>query len=215
MTVHGVPEEYFREMYRGSADPWSLAERWYEERKYALTLAALPARRYRRAFEPGCSVGVLSARLAGRCDELLSWDREAAAVEQAALRLRTCPNAHAAAGTVPGQWPDGAYDLIVLSEVLYYLGTAELERTARAATASLEPGGHLVVAHWRHPVAEHAHSAEHVHGVIGAQAGLARLARHEEPDFLLEVYVRYDPTAAPDQETVAARYSVAAMEGLA
>jgi predicted TPR repeat methyltransferase len=214
MTVESVPDAYFEEMYRGSADPWSLAQRWYEERKYSLTLAALPLRRYRRAFEPGCSVGVLSARLAQRCDELISWDREPAAVESAALRLRTQPTARASVGMVPGQWPEGAFDLIVLSEVLYYLGSIELERTARAAVGSLELGGHLVVVHWRHQVAEHAQSAERVNGVVGGQVGLARLVRHEEPDFLLEVFVRYDPATVADRESAASRASVAAMEGL-
>ena len=57
---------YFRDCYAASADPWGLAERWYEARKYALSLALLPAERYSAAFEPGCSIGVLSAQLAAR-----------------------------------------------------------------------------------------------------------------------------------------------------
>ena len=58
-----VAAEYFEAMYRESQDPWSLSTRWYERRKYALTVAALPRARYRSAFEPGCSVGELSALL--------------------------------------------------------------------------------------------------------------------------------------------------------
>lgn len=53
----GTPAAYFEDMYRDAADPWHLAERWYERRKYDLTLAGLPLPRYRRAFEPACSVG--------------------------------------------------------------------------------------------------------------------------------------------------------------
>ena len=213
MTVMNVPGEYFAAQYRDAEDPWRLAERWYEQRKYALTLAALPAPRYRRAFEPGCSVGVLSALLAERCDELVSWDREPAAVRQAAARLEPHPGAQARLGTVPEQWPDGHFDLIVFSELLYYLGTVELTRAARAAAGSLDPGGHLVAVHWRHPVREHAQSAERVHATVRAQPGLAPLVRHEEPDFLLEVFVRFDP-AAEEAHTAARRSSVAAIEGL-
>jgi GlcNAc-PI de-N-acetylase len=33
---------YFRDRYAASADPWGLAERWYEARKYALSVAMLP-----------------------------------------------------------------------------------------------------------------------------------------------------------------------------
>ena len=60
---------YFRDMYAASPDPYGLAERWYEARKYALSLALLPRERYGAAFEPGCSIGVLTALLAPRCDQ--------------------------------------------------------------------------------------------------------------------------------------------------
>ncbi|KPC81578.1 SAM-dependent methyltransferase, partial [Streptomyces sp. NRRL F-6602] len=66
-------------MYADAPDPWRLADRWYEHRKYTLTLASLPRRRYRRAFEPGCSVGVLTRMLAGRCEEVVAADRVATA----------------------------------------------------------------------------------------------------------------------------------------
>ena len=55
---------YFDRMYSESPDPWQLGGRWYEQRKYAITLALLPYARYRHAFEPGCSIGVLTERLA-------------------------------------------------------------------------------------------------------------------------------------------------------
>jgi hypothetical protein len=61
-------------MYEHANDPWGFADRWYEERKRAITLAALPDRRYRTAFEPGCSIGVLTADLAHRCDFILAGD---------------------------------------------------------------------------------------------------------------------------------------------
>lgn len=60
----GTPGSYFEDMYRRADDPWHLSERWYEQRKYDLTVAALPLPRYRRAFEPACSVGELTLRLA-------------------------------------------------------------------------------------------------------------------------------------------------------
>lgn len=61
-----LPDAYFDRMYVGTEDPWQLSTRWYEERKYAITLALLPERRYRHAFEPGCSIGTLTAQLARR-----------------------------------------------------------------------------------------------------------------------------------------------------
>jgi hypothetical protein len=47
-----LPDAYFDELYATSDDPWQLSSRWYEERKYSITLSLLPRPRYRHAFEP-------------------------------------------------------------------------------------------------------------------------------------------------------------------
>ena len=208
MKRPSVPESYFAEMYRQSNDPWHLAERWYECRKYALTLAALPARRYKRVFEPGCSAGVLSALLAERCDELVSWDRRPEAVAAAEARLRGFATADASMGVVPEQWPVGTFDLIVLSEILYYFDAGRRSRVIERALGSLMTHGHLVAVHWRHHVPEHAAEAEEVHGELRTRPGLVTLAAHEEEDFLLDVFC-FARDGADRQDL-----SVAAMEGL-
>ncbi|HEX4791830.1 MAG TPA: SAM-dependent methyltransferase [Actinospica sp.] len=216
MSRPSVPEAYFAEMYSARADPWHLAERWYEQRKYALTLASLPARRYRRAFEPGCSVGVLSALLASRCEHLLSWDRRPEAVAVAGGRLEAFEGAEAALGTVPEQWPDGEFDLVVFSELLYYFDAEERARLHRSAVRSLSDGGHLVAVHWRHHVPEHAAEGTQVHRELGELPELLPLAHHEEEDFLLDVFVRtHRPGQDGDTDGRTRRaLSVAALEGL-
>ena len=82
-----LPDAYFADVYATTSDPWRLAERWYEQRKYAITMAMLPKPRYRSAFEPGCSVGVLTELLAARCDALLATDVAQAALDTARTRL--------------------------------------------------------------------------------------------------------------------------------
>ena len=123
-----TPPEYFDAMYAGSRDPWSLSTRWYERRKHALTVAALTRDRYRSAFEPGCSVGALTSLLAPRCDRLLATDRVREAVLTARDRLGDRPGLRIERGTVPDGWPDGRFDLVVLSEVGYYLDEPGLHR---------------------------------------------------------------------------------------
>jgi SAM-dependent methyltransferase len=93
---------------------------------------------------------------------------------------------------IPRDWPDGEFDLIVLSELLYYFGGGDLGQVLGRAAAALRPGGTLLAVHWRHPVAEYPRSGDEVHRALAAQAGLARLAEHREPDFLAEVYLRAD-----------------------
>ena len=96
------PPAYFDAMYEAAADPWGFEDRWYEQRKRAVSLALLPAVRYRSAFEPGCSIGVLTRMLAGRCDAVLSCDVAAAAVRAAARRTEDLPHVQVERREIPG-----------------------------------------------------------------------------------------------------------------
>lgn len=183
---------YFDSMYAASTDPWGFTSRWYEQRKYAISVAMLPRQRYARAFEPGCSVGVLTELLAPRCGSVLSCDIADAAVRAAAARTARLGNVRVQSGVIPRDWPGGDFDLIVFSEVLYYLDGADLGRVLGLAVAAMRPGASLLAVHWLHPVAEYPLSGEEVHRSLAAQDGLGRLAEHRERDFLAEVYVRTD-----------------------
>lgn len=184
--------DYFDKLYASSEDPWGFATRWYEARKYAVSLALLPAERYGEAFEPGCSIGVLTELLAARCDRVLSCDGAAAALDRATARTGALPNVRVQRGIIPGDWPPGQFDLIVFSEILYYFAGRDLAKVLDLGVAALRPGGALLAVHWRHPVPEYPRSGDEVHQALAAQAGLARLVEHREPDFLADVYIRTD-----------------------
>ena len=183
--------QFFDDFYREQGeDPWGFTDRWYEQRKRAVTLASLPRPRFRRALEVGCSVGVLTSDLAPRCDELLALDVAGAAVALARERTRGLPSVRVEQMAVPAQWPEGTFDLVVLSEVGYYLSLDELTSLCDRSIGSLSPDGVLVACHWRHPVAEYPLRGDTVHGVLRSRTEVVALARHEEEDFLLDVLVR-------------------------
>jgi SAM-dependent methyltransferase len=185
-----LDQVYFDQMYAAAPDPWGLASRWYEARKYAISLALLPEPRYRDAFEPGCSVGVLTGMLAARCGQVLAWDASGAAVRAAAARNAALPNVRVGRGAIPGDWPAGQFDLVVFSEVLYYFPGDELDRVLDRGAASLRPGGSLLAVHWRHPVADYPRGGDDVHRALAARPDLARRVGHTETDFTAEVYQR-------------------------
>lgn len=199
-----LDSSYFDRLYADSQDPWSFESRWYERRKYAISLACLPRRRYRRAFEMGCSIGVLTALLADRCDELLAVDASNAAVEQARIRTHALNHVRIEHCRIPEQWPHGTFDLLVLSEIGYYFSARDLPRLITKAVHTLEPGGTLLAVHWRHPVSDYPMTGDDVHAALDAEPALAVLSRHEELDFRLDVLVRVPP----------ALQSVAQAEGL-
>ncbi len=201
-----LPGKYFHGLYAGSADPWGFTDRWYEERKRALTLAALPERRYATAFEPGCSIGVLTEGLAARCDDLLAWDVSPTALAAAAARL---------AGTavrleqrsLPRDWPDGRFDLVVLSELLYYLADDDLRTVAARAVEAVAPGGTLLSIHWLHPVEDYPQTGHAVQQAVAdaARGHLVQSVHHVEADLDLTVHVRARTGEDPQRVSVAGR----------
>ena len=143
-----LPAAYFDALYASDPDPWKFATSPYEREKYALTLAALPKARYASALEVGCSIGVLTRDLALRCERLLAIDAAAAPLREARTRCADRRTARFAKKFAPRQWPGGAFDLIVLSEVVYYLSASDVRWLASRVTGSLCGEATVVLAHW-------------------------------------------------------------------
>lgn len=193
MSSERLPDRYFDDLYAGAADPWGFQDRWYERRKRALTTALLPRPRYRYGFEPGCSLGVLTEALAGRCDQLLATDVSPAALAAAQGRLAGQDHVRFRCWALGDPWPDGPFDLVVLSEVLYYLRAPLLRRVLHQAAAALEPGGTLLAVHWRHPVTDYPLGGDEVHAELGRTPGLVGTARYQDLDVLAECFLRTPP----------------------
>ncbi|EFQ63395.1 SAM-dependent methyltransferase [Pseudomonas lactucae] len=185
-----VATPYFDRLFAGNDDPWAFRQRWYERRKRALTLALLTRPRYASIFEPGCANGELSAELAPRCDRLLCCDTAAAAVSLARKRLLGFPHAQVRQSRLPEQWPEGQFDLIVLSELCYYLDADDLGRLITRALSALSADGQVLACHWRAPIEGCPQTAEQVHALLGQRLGMTRVAGHHDPDFLLDLWSR-------------------------
>lgn len=191
-----VPLAHFEALYRDSRDPWQLTSSWYEQRKYAVTLAALPRERYRSALEPGCSVGELTRLLAARCDRLLAFDFADAAVQAARTALSGQENVRVERRSLPGEMPGGSYDLIVASEVLYYLSAADLASTVNGLVERLEEGGDLVTVHHRAADRCYGYDGFNVHASLAGQPGLRAVASFDDDDFALRVFRKHDAAHA-------------------
>ncbi len=148
MSRESLPGGYFDALYARDEDPWGFRTRDYERAKYEDTVAALEGRRFDAAVEVGCSIGELTARLASHCAALLGVDIAEAALVQARRRNAGAPQLRFARLALPGERPEGRFDLIVLSEVLYYFSRADLARVAAWACEALEPGGVALLVHW-------------------------------------------------------------------
>jgi hypothetical protein len=186
-----LPDSFFDKMYVESGDPWQLADRFYEQRKYAITMGMLPRPRYRHAFEPGCSVGVLTEHLSARCDRVTAIDLVESALASANRRLHDCGRRDAVTLiqlSIDSPWPRGPFDLVVLSEVGYYLSAATLRAVLDRECPRLAPDATVIAAHWRHRVDDYPLNGDEANEIIAATAGLYHLAGYRDEDTVIDVF---------------------------
>ncbi|MBC9177718.1 class I SAM-dependent DNA methyltransferase [Pseudoroseomonas ludipueritiae] len=147
-AMQSLPASYFDALYAADPDPWKFRSSPYEAAKYEATLAALPRPHYGSVLEIGCSIGVLTRMLAPRCGRLLALDGSARALASARRHCAGLTQVDFAQREIPRQWPRGQHDLILFSEVLYYLDEEDLARTAALTLRALRPAGEVLLVHW-------------------------------------------------------------------
>ena len=185
-----IEPEVFDRMYAGGDDPWQHERSWYESRKRAVTLAALPTERLGRVLEVGPATGLLTVELARRADTVVGIDVSAEALRRA--RRRVCAQGlservEMLQGRVPDTWPTGRFDTVVVSEVAYFLTPGEWATTLRLVRGCLSETGSLVLVHWAHRLRDCPLDAEGAHDLAVDVTGLRTTVHHVEEDFVLRV----------------------------
>lgn len=182
-----MDNHYFDALYQHD-DPWQYETRWYEQRKRDICLAVLPKPMYSTAIELGCGNGVFSELLASRSQDLLCIDGHETAVALATKRLAAHAHVRVQQGFIPAALPNHSYDLIVISEILYYLSADEVQAVIQWLTHALNTGGTLLCCHWRYPIEGFVLTGDSVHTLL--QQGLAyhRLVHLEDKDFIVDVW---------------------------
>jgi SAM-dependent methyltransferase len=182
--------EDFEARYRADPDPWGYLASEYERHKYAATLAACGPGPFACALELGGSIGVFSEMLAPQCERLVTVDVSPTAVARARARLAASPAAEPIAGAIPSAVPLLRYDLVVASEILYYLSDDELAGTLSLLQRCMVAGALLVAVHWRPPGPERPRDARQAHAALAKAPWLTRVQRGGTDDYLLEVFRR-------------------------
>jgi len=180
--------EYFEGLYAKSDDPWNFEASEYEQNKYARTLAVLGERSFRRALEAGASIGVFTEMLSNRCDELLAVDVSERAVAAARRRLSGRRHVRVERRTLPEEMPDGPFDLIVASEVLYYFPREEMLTVLRGFERELARGGVLLAVHWRRETETYPLQGDEVHDLLVEHTRLLNRETIIEPDYRLDLF---------------------------
>ena len=183
-----LDREYFESLYAGSRDPWRFETSEYERGKYERTLGTLAHRRYHRALEIGCSIGVFTAMLAPLCDELLAVDVSEKAMATARERLTSLSHVSVELRRLPEETPEGPFDLIVASEVLYYWPEEVVLAALRRFEEVLAPAGALLAVHWRKETKTYPLQGDEVHDLLLGHTRLANTATIVEPEYRLDLF---------------------------
>jgi len=184
---------YFDALYNDSTDPWQYQTRWYEKRKRDMCLAVLPQAKYGNGIELGCGNGVFSELLAHRCQALVCIDGNHHAVQLASQRLSASSHVRVIQGTIPnalftlkeaflGSEPSSdhplvsqpPFDLVVISEILYYLSPNEIDAVTTWIGQNLAIGGTLLCCHWRYPIDGFVMTGDTVHQRLHQAFNLAK-----------------------------------------
>jgi SAM-dependent methyltransferase len=132
MPQDSLDATYFDTIYAGADDPWHFATSAYEARKYAATI------------------------------EMISLDINDRALDRARTRCADRSNVRFELADATKTFPEGPFDLIVLSEVGYYWSDADLS-LARARIASTGSRGTLALVHYLPKVDDYLRDGDAVH----------------------------------------------------
>lgn len=189
-STDSTSADFFERKYLAERDPWKFSTSDYEQFRYDTILRLLEKMRYGHAFEPGCSIGELTARLAPLCDELTASDISATASRRARERCLEFSNVTVVCAALPDFIPANALDLVVLSEVGYYFDREQLRSIGSLLVRNLNEGAVLIGAHWLGSSPDHKLHGDDVHEVLQALAGLSLEARERYDGFRIDKWVK-------------------------
>lgn len=151
MTKETWKPDVFEALFQKSDDPWDFETSLYEQKKLAKVLECIPTRPVSFALELGCAIGVSTLALAQYCKRIVSVDASETALEKAKKRCEELGHVTFIKAFLPQDYPVSAAsgcDLVVISEVLYFLSVRDIQRLAGMVTQSLTPTGSILIVNW-------------------------------------------------------------------
>ena len=163
----------FNTLFRLARDPWQYTSA-YEKWKYGQELQLLPATPIPQALELGCAEGIFTVQLAVYVEQLVAADISSVALTRATQRcvLQQCENVRLIQfDLTQDDLPIDRFDLIVCSEILYYMGDrAVLKKVVNKLAQALKPDGYLITSNDYRVKSSHSTKKSGIFGaeVIGA-----------------------------------------------
>lgn len=179
----------FELKFRGNIDPWNYRHSRFERQKRKILIQACGCAKRGRGLELACANGETTRELSRLCLKLTAIDGSPTALAEAQRRNGDIQGLKFVRASLPDEMPRGSFDLIVVSEIAYYLNANDLRRLARSLPDALTPGGRVVVLHHRRRFPDAAQHSGRAHQM------LCTLLRRSLRPVLRSSYAQFDVAA--------------------
>ena len=145
--AHRIDVEGFEALFQTDPDPWDYESSPFEAHKRKVLLNHIGLRSRGRVLELACANGVTTQALMMCALRTTALDASATAIAHAQTRLKDGDRLRLLRTNLPGGMPRELLDLIVVSEIVYYLRRDAYTRLAKEILTRIAPGGRVVVLH--------------------------------------------------------------------
>ncbi|MGQ9746566.1 MAG: class I SAM-dependent DNA methyltransferase [Candidatus Caldatribacteriaceae bacterium] len=180
-------EQHFENLYRRQEDPWQYKSSLFEREKYQKTLQTIP-QEVQFILEIGCSEGVFTELLLQKGKRVLGIDISETALQRAQERLKKYSGQFELkkVNIVADNKLVGPFDLVLASEVLYYLGNhSVLLSLEEKFFHLLREEGYLLLVHF-YP------SGKIIHDIFSRKGHFERVweevTYHPERDYIITLF---------------------------
>ena len=182
----------FERKFQENKDPWNYRHSTFERHKRSVLLEACGLSKRGRGLELGCANGEATPELARRCLRFVAVDGSATALAEAKRRLMRDLKVKFVRADLPEQMPRGPFDLIIVSELAYYLVPHALTKLKTYLLRALDRHGRIVVLnHLKHFDDAAQHGAVAHRRLCGLlQRELRRVAHASYPRFAIASFER-------------------------
>lgn len=142
-----IDVEGFEALFQTDPDPWDYESSRFEAHKRKVLLNHIGLRSRGRVLELACANGVTTQALMRCALRTTALDASATALSQAETRLKDADRLRLMHAKLPGGMPRELFDLIVVSEIVYYLRRDAYTRLAMEILSRIAPGGRVLVLH--------------------------------------------------------------------
>lgn len=151
MSAETWKPEVFERLFQDNPDPWDFESSPYERQKLSRVLECLPAAPISFAVELGCAIGVSTLALAQHCGRILAIDASENALAIAGRRCERQAHVSFLKAFLPSDYPAAeasGCDLVLISELLYFLTPQDIRSLAAVVMESLQSNGHILIVNW-------------------------------------------------------------------